>query len=405
MVHQVEYNGQMHEFPDEATPEMISNALGLNSNQQKPTSRSGFPIPEFIRPKEQVNPLDVIKSALIGMGKAGQNINEAGYNLFGKKSPVGRKQLDIRSVIGGNKNPSNLENLVEGIGQYSPLMAAGSLSIPASIGSSALYGATQSPEDRTGGAISGGLLGSIPGIMSLAKKINPLQLTSKNLSKEILEGEKSAKEAYSGEKGHYSKLFDEARKSGTGTFSNLELPKLNLNTLSQYVPAKKLESVTQFSLNPSLETAQKSISELGHIIRPLEKKSSLIPYEKKLLNSALDARSHIQENMFKDTRGNINLDLLSKHGKVQSGYSKDVIPYSQDKSIKKFKRGEISSTQLIDALKNKYPITSKHKNIDRRQVVKDALGSKFSQGAMLGTGLGIGGGAAYNLINQLLGKE
>src|ERR1051325_2377309 len=124
MVHQVEYNGQMHEFPDEATPEMISNALGLNSDIKKPKSRSGFPIPEFIRPKEQVNPMDVIKSGLIGMGKAGQNINEAGYNLFGKKSPVGREQLDIRNALGGNKNPSNLENFVEGLGQYAPLIAS-----------------------------------------------------------------------------------------------------------------------------------------------------------------------------------------------------------------------------------------------------------------------------------------
>jgi hypothetical protein len=189
MVHQVKYNGTLHEFPDEATPEMMSEALGLNQKKSN-SSKKQFPVMEFVSGKNQINPLDAIKSVLIGMGKAGQNINEIGYELAGKESPVSSKKIDIRKTFKGNENPSMLENLLEGAGQYSPIIASGGLGILPEIGLGALYGSSQDTENRLGGALKGGLGASLPligkGVSKTYNALKPSNLFRGNLTEEQL---------------------------------------------------------------------------------------------------------------------------------------------------------------------------------------------------------------------------
>lgn len=403
MVHQVNYNGQIHEFPDAATPEMMSKALGLS---YEPTNKKINPnISERIKPAlEQFGsdikdiaynaPGAIVKGIAESPGKlieAVPNIynqvmtdpSRAGRNLYGGLAQLGHGTVNF---------PREVANYANKIGLIKPETAR---KIPfqndISEAVKSFVGGNSQRGDKELQSITKNLTSILP-TAKVISYINPMKLTSKNIVKDILKSEKSNKELFSNK---YSNLFREAENMGHGKFEKLEFPKLNIETLKKYTPNpnKKLESLNLFTEKPSLELAQKSISELGHIIRPLENKTSLMPFQKKQLEAAMDAKKHIQENMFINSEGKLNKDLLKKHNEIQKGYSKEVIPYTTDKSIKEFKQGNISKKELINRLSKKPKIREKHKAIGIREKIP-----YIGAAGLAGTG------GAY-LINKLLGKE
>jgi hypothetical protein len=193
MTHQVNYNGQIHEFPDEATPEMISQALGLKSQEKtnQPSNLLEFVKNKLSNDKPLINPLDLIKGGLIGLGKAGQNIGELAAPLR-KYVPESMKfvpDVNIEKEY-GSQNPSLSESAGKVIGQTSPLLATGPLGVAGDIAAGSAYGASQSPENPMQGAIFGGgvnaagrlALPAFNKLREIVQKSNP-DLLMKNIQK------------------------------------------------------------------------------------------------------------------------------------------------------------------------------------------------------------------------------
>ena len=104
-----------------------------------------------------INPIKIIKAGLMGMGEAGKNIGELAAPLR-KYVPESLKiapDVNMKKIF-GQENQNLLEKVASGIGQYSPLLAAGPLGLVTDVAAGAGYGATQSPESPAFGAAVGG---------------------------------------------------------------------------------------------------------------------------------------------------------------------------------------------------------------------------------------------------------
>ena len=103
MVHQVEYNGQMHEFPDEATPEMMAQALGIGTQESEQSIQ---------QPAEQKPPTSL---GDIFRRKKGPEGQEAGNQLRALgpylENPATWANVGIGGVKGLGNTPSALLNL------------------------------------------------------------------------------------------------------------------------------------------------------------------------------------------------------------------------------------------------------------------------------------------------------
>jgi len=256
-------------------------------------------------------------------------------------------------------------------------------------GGGLIRGAFRNPENVYGGA-------------RLASLINPLRYTKGAITKDVLNTALANKLKYSGPKGIYRTLFNDARTSGLGGFQNLDVTKMNIPTLEKYTPRKPMEAIKAFADNPTLENAQAAVSQLGSIIRPLENRTTLEPFQKKQLQAAEKAKEHIQKNMFMDQSGKVDDKFLERHRKVQSGYAEDVIPYTTNKAIKDYKKGDITQKELIQKLsKGKFAARkgSVHPEIARRKLIKPAI--KFGLGAELVHQLGWD----QTILNKLLNKD
>lgn len=91
MVQTVEVNGQIHEFPDEATPQMIAGVLGVQYNEKSPAS----PSPEQEAPVESNSLIQDLAPAVktishipqnlaVGVGNLGQDIGDNAIAPAGK---------------------------------------------------------------------------------------------------------------------------------------------------------------------------------------------------------------------------------------------------------------------------------------------------------------------------------
>lgn len=128
-------------------------------------------------------PLSAIQNLLAGVATGGQNI--ATFAGAPPSYPVSEETFRI--------TPETRQPLLQGIGQYGPLLAAtgggllaGSGALPAvgRIAASGLYGASQEPESRISGAVTGGALQGVgevgaPIVRAVGKSI---PLTAKSIS-------------------------------------------------------------------------------------------------------------------------------------------------------------------------------------------------------------------------------
>lgn len=185
---------------------------------------------------------------------------------------------------------------------------------------------------------------NLMGVGKVASILNPLNLTSKNIAKDILNTGENNKKMY----GHfYNNLWDEANKKGFGdALYNVDI---DIPTLKKFSPGKGIKGVLDFDQNPTLANAHAAKSDLLRIQRDLTKLPTLRSAERQQLKAVSDAINSIQNNMFKDASGKIDHNMLSKYQKIQQGYANEVIPY-KNKAINKFKRNEISAKELVNSL-------------------------------------------------------
>ncbi|MCF1193152.1 hypothetical protein LRR18_16305, partial [Mangrovimonas sp. AS39] len=238
---------------------------------------------------------------------------------------------------------------------------------------------------------------NLTGVGALAKNLNPLNLTYKNIAKDVLKAEE--KQVASHTK-RYNKIWEEAEKTGFNQVPvNQQLLSDNLSVIEKYKTPKEYQSMENFILDPTLQNAQKAQSDMGIMHRKLEEKSrsgSLTSEEQALYKAALESEKHIEENMFKDAMGNSHDALQNKYKNLSKSYRENVVPYKYNRDIQNYKADEMLPSELVNKLsRGEFAAKkgSKHKAIK----VRNALPS---------TALGTGsiGGLAW-LLKQMFGDN
>ena len=239
--------------------------------------------------------------------------------------------------------------------------------------------------------------------VGLANKFNPLKLTYKNIAKDIIKTEEKNIEKYSGAEGKYNKLQEKANQRGI-TGDQINPNTSDLSILEKEMPTDEYVAIDNLMKDKNLVNAQKAISQLNHRERKLNAKSDrgdiLTDPEKDLLKAVKNTKNHIQENMFKDSSGKIHEDLVHEHKNVQKGYATEVIPYTKNKSLQKYKQGKKLADELVPLLmKGEFPaqVGKAHKPLMiRRSMSKHPIVAGS-------VGLGSAGGLATLLYKALSG--
>ena len=192
---------------------------------------------------------------------------------------------------------------------------------------------------------------NILGGLGIAKTLNPFNLTSKSISKDILKTEKQQISVHNKE---YNKIWNQAEKSGYNSVPiNDKLLSDNLNIIEKYKTPREYQSLENFILDPTLQNAQKAQSDMGIMRRKLEDKSrggALTSEELSLYNASKDAEKHIENNMFKNKSGEINKSLQDKYKKLTKSYRENVVPYKYNENIQAYKNKELLPEELINSL-------------------------------------------------------
>jgi hypothetical protein len=211
---------------------------------------------------------------------------------------------------------------------------------------------------------------NIYGAGNVANILNPLNLTAKNIVKDVLKAEKKNVLEHSK---RYDKIWNEADKTGFNQVPvNQHLLSDHLTTIEKYKTPREYKALEDFIIEPSLQNAQRAQSDMGIMHRKLEEKSrsgSLTSEEQALYKAAHEAEKHIESNMFKDEFGNINDGLQDKYKKLTKSYRQNVVPYKYNKAIQDYKAEEMLPKELVNSLsKGEFAVKkgSKHRAIGIR---------------------------------------
>ncbi len=366
MVQQVEYNGITHEFPDEATPEMMSRALGLSGNNEPSIPE---PYHTFLGdiPKNAVLP--TISDRLAQQKEISSEFRKQMVNpQAGKQFLTGAAQgianlpqdiLNLPIMAGNYLNNTHAPTIPRWnfSGDTSPARAGEMLSsllpLPGAVSKLApAVGEVAKAVGET--AKSAGKVALVPPMAAVKamKYLNPAKITKSGIVKSVLEGEKAMKKKYSGPNGLYTQNFADARATGLGDV-NVDPKMVDLDAISKNTPHKYYEATESFLKKPTIENAQKAVSDLGFMERTLTNRyvsKGLTDPESQALDAAIKAKQHIQRQMFTDTSGQFHPDLHAEHAGIQKGYANEVIPYTKNVSLQNFKNKKLTLDELIPRL-------------------------------------------------------
>ncbi len=200
-------NGEIHEFPDEATHEQIMSALyGMPKNNSNNAVDNNSTDPMDSRRKQleyalgsNRSPVDTIRDVgqgvLTGLGKGGQYIAR---KVTGGRAP----EVDFDQLFSsvGSPNKSIGGEIAKGVGSYLPYAAVGGAGLGGQMLAGAAHGAATTGEDEsnlmgflpqgsTGGAIEGALVNALThGAFKGLEKLRPSKIFKSNLSKKELQG-------------------------------------------------------------------------------------------------------------------------------------------------------------------------------------------------------------------------
>jgi hypothetical protein len=186
---------------------------------------------------------------------------------------------------------------------------------------------------------------NIAGTKGLASTFNPLKLMHGNIAKDIVETGMKNREKYTK---LYTNIFNEAGKKGIADLSHVA-PKIDINMIREFSPEKAIVGVEDFMNSPTLQNAHRAKSDLLGIKRKLDKLDTFNTGQAKQYKAVKNSIRELQDNMFKDKSGMVNNSLLDKYNKIQKGYSREVIPYS-NRNIGKYMRNEMSAKELVNSL-------------------------------------------------------
>jgi len=264
----------------------------------------------------------------------------------------------------------------------------------------ATFGAPQTPGEeafRWGGRNIDNVLAA----GGIAKALNPMALTNKNVAKSIIaEGDKQVV----AHNKVYDKLWKDADNAGINQVPvDQKLVTDNMDLIKKYKTPREYKSVDKFMSDPTLANAQTAQSDLGNMKRMLEERSrtsSLTGEEKNLYDALSETQNHIEGNMFKDQAGLTNQRLKDRYDKISRSYRDNVVPYKYNADIQAYKNKELVARQLVGRLKEGEFGAKKgaeHPELYRSDALKKAL---------IGIGVGSGAlGGGMTMYKYLTGKN
>jgi hypothetical protein len=252
-------------------------------------------------------------------------------------------------------------------------------------------------EMNPGDSLTRGIVRNAANIIPVTKAasvLNPLNLTAKNIAKDVLK----TRERNIGNYGNrYENLWKEAEGKGFG--DALYHIDIDMPTIKKYSPNKSIKGLEDFDANPTLQNAHAAKSDLLRIKRDLDKLTTLRTAERQQLGAVNNAINSINENMFKEPSGKIHEGMKQKYGELQEGYRNEVVPY-KNKAINEFMRDEASADELVNSLSKKafYAKRGKyHTGMRLRKLIKS---HPYLAGIGAAGALGAGG-----LFEEIFGKK
>lgn len=302
----------------------------------------------------QNNPKHAGSQALAGMSELGQNVFNAPHDLANYATE--RLHLlpeNINQHIQMARMPEDTQGMInQAFGQ------------PEQAGESLIRGTMRN-------------LPNIVGAGALASALNPLKLTNKNIAKSIInEGDRQV----SVHNKLYENLWKDAQKAGINKVNvNPNVIEMNFEDIKKYKSPRDYRSLQRFVHSNTLENAQTAVSDLKAMKRSLEEKSrtsSLSGEERRLYDSLQNTEEHIENNMFKDSKGNLNEALANRYRGITNSYRENVVPYRYNKDIQAFKNQELVAKQLAERLRiGEFGAKkgSQHPELYRSEALKKAL--------------------------------
>lgn len=315
----------------------------------------------------QEHPKHALKQYTAGLAELGQNIFNTPHDIV--NYATNRLHLFPQS-INEKIQMARMPDSTEAINQV--------LGTPQYPGEKLIRGIGRNEENILGGAM-------------LAGKLNPLQHTTKNVAKGILQEQENQIAAHTK---RYNKLWEKADNAGINNVPvNNSLINKNFQTIEQYTTPRQHESLNKFMNDKTLSNAQTAQSDLGQLKRTLEERSRTTPLtgeEKGLYNAVSETQKHIEDNMFKDRQGNLNKRLHNEYTDISKSYRENVVPYRYNADIQAYKNKELTAKELVDRLKKGEFAAKKgnvHPELIRNEALRKALMSVVPPGGV-GTYLG-----------------
>lgn len=236
---------------------------------------------------------------------------------------------------------------------------------------------------------------ALGGASLLKTAVTAIPLRSKSIMNKVM-ADKAAAQARYGEQ--YGNLFKEAKEAGIETIAK---PKINTALITKESAPAYHKALNEFYVNPTLENAHTAQSDLGKLVRKLEKSNELNPLPSpklKALKEAKKAQVSIKDAMFRDK----DSGLAKKYADITKGYREEVVPYSSAKAIQKFGKQELTAKNAAKRLKSDdafmLAIGKKYPGLNINPALKSELTKKimgYSLGAPIVAGIGK---AAYNKL-------
>lgn len=330
-------------------------------------------VPGLIRSLKD-HPSSVGKQALAGMAELGQNVFNAPHDIINYLSTrLNLVPQDVNKMIQMGRMPSDTQDMIN-----------------------QTFGTPQHPGEALARGLTRDML-NIGGIGGIANKLNPMNLTAKSIAKDVV---KTGKKQEVSHNKLYNKIWNEADNSGFNQVPvDQKLLSDNLSVIEKYKTPREYQSLEDFILDPTLKNAQKAQSDMGIMHRKLEENSrnrALTSEERALYDSAKQSELHIENNMFKNMKGEANKNLKNLYDDVTKSYRENVVPYKYNSDIQAYKNKEMLPKELVNSLSRGEFAAKKgkeHPAIWYRNMLKPAI-----------TGAGLAGGSLW-LYNQMFGNE
>lgn len=224
------------------------------------------------------------------------------------------------------------------------------------------------------------------GAGKLAGLANPLKYTKSAIAGDVLK--KEAQQVGRHQEA-YTNLWNRAQQAG---YNNVPINpnSIRMNTIRNFPNDDYYMSVERFLNYPTVENAHTAQSDLGKMVRQLRKNPTIVPpsVSNDLRRAAQEARTHIRNQMFRDANGNLNTRLANRYNTITNSYRENVIPYSTNRALQKYKAEESTLEELIPGLKTGKFARKKgsaHPEIIRADQIKSLLkGSGYLGGGIAG---------------------